>query len=111
MKNYLQSIFLGAIIISLPITSRAQTAQQSNVIENTVALQAAQEQCHYRVNFEMLGISLNAVGLQSTDLMPGGRYWNNVKHNQARIKELTKTANGKSSFCKGIRHNLSAMFD
>lgn len=89
----------------------AQTSQQANTIENTVALQVAQSQCGYKINYDMLGITLSAVNLRTADLAPGGRYWASVERNQARVTRLIATETGKASFCRNIRRDLSAMFD
>lgn len=89
----------------------AQTVQQTNVIENTVALQMAQSSCGYKINYDMLGVVMSAVNLRTADLSPGGKYSPNVQRNQARVRKLIATEAGKSSFCRNVRNDLSAMFD
>jgi hypothetical protein len=98
-------------LTSFPGIALAQTSQQANVIENIVALQVAQTECGYKVNYDMLGITMSAVNLRTTDLVPGGKYWASVERNQSRVRRLTATSAGKSSFCRNIRRDLSAMFD
>lgn len=89
----------------------AQSAQQSTVIENVVALQVAQSHCGYKINYEMLGIVLSASDLRTTDPVPGGRYAQSVERNQARVMRLISSESGKASFCRNVRRDLSAMFD
>lgn len=106
-----RSLAIGMALMTSPAMVHPQTAKQSNVIENTVALQVAQSECGYKVNTEMLQVVMNSVNLRPSDLSPGGKYWGHVERNQARVRRLTATSAGKASFCRNIRHELSAMFD
>ena len=100
----------SAIALSAGVVN-AQTTYQANVIENIVAIQMAQTQCGYKVNYGLLAITMNAVNLRTEDLLPGGKYSRGVERNQARVLQLVATDSGKTSFCRNVRRDLSAMFD
>lgn len=89
----------------------AQSAQQTNTIENVVALQMATNSCGYKVNHSMLAIALSAVNIRPTELTPGGKHWPSVQSHQARVRKLIATESGKASFCRTVRNELSAMID
>lgn len=110
LSSFAKKLAAAALASTVTLVN-AQTAQQRTVIENTVALNAAQTYCGYRINFEMLGLVLSAANLRTTDLQPGGKYWKDVQRNQSRVRQLVTTDNGKTSFCRNVRRDLSAMFD
>lgn len=105
-------VFIATIAFAFSTsTLHAQSAQQANVIENTVALQVAQSECGYKVNYDMLRLALSAANLRTQDLVRGGKYWESVERNQARVRGLIATDAGRTSFCRNVRRELSAMFD
>lgn len=111
MNRLVKSLAISLGVIPFAAVVQAQTIQQTNVIENTVALQFAQSECGYNVNYDMLGLALSAANLRTSDLSPGGRYWASVEQNQSRVRRLIATSSGKSSFCRNVRRDLSAMLD
>ena len=90
---------------------KAQTIYQANVVENVVILQMAQNQCGYKVNHGVLALSMNLVNLRTEDLLPGGKYSQIFEQTQGRVQQLVATKSRKSSFCRNVRRDLSAMFD
>lgn len=111
MKGYVGALIVGGFcMMTLVATSQAQTATQATVIENTVALQAAESQCGYQVDYDMLSVVFSSANLHTSDLSPGGKYWANVQQHQSRLKRLLSTSKGKASFCRNVRNDLSAMF-
>lgn len=91
--------------------ANAQNSQQVNVIENVVALQVAQGQCGTKINYGMLATVMNAVNIRPDDLVRGGKYYPSVERNQTRVRGLIATEAGKTSFCRTVRTELSAMLD
>jgi hypothetical protein len=108
------SIFRSVVaigVLSMPFVAQAQTAEQSNIIENVVAVFAAESYCGQTVNQQVLGIVLSASGLRPEDLSSGGRYYSTVVRDRERVRQLVSTDSGKSSFCRRVSTELSAMFD
>lgn len=105
------SVLTASVFAWLSQSAMAQNAQQANVIENTVALQVSQTKCGYKVNNEMLSTVFSAANMQPRDLVRGGKYYGEVAKNQARVSQLVATDAGKSSFCRNVKNELSAMFD
>lgn len=89
----------------------AQTADQANVIENSIALKIAESVCGYKVDKPSLGLLLRAMDLRPEYLSPGGKYWPVVERSQASLRKLTATKEGQSRFCRNVRNDLSSMFD
>ena len=98
-------------LVALAGSGYAQTAQQANVIENTVALQVARDACGYKVNNTMLALVLDQANIRTTDLTSGGKFSSTVQRNQARVRKLIASESGKASFCRTVRNELSAMLD
>lgn len=104
-------LFGMAAAVSVVLSVGAQTQQQKNVIENTVAVQVASSECGYKINLDMLALVLSAVDIRTSDMQPGGRFRPEVIRNQERVRDLVSTRAGKESFCRNARAELSAMFD
>jgi hypothetical protein len=102
---------LSAAAFFMASTSVAQTAPQANVIENVVAVMAAQSYCGQTVNQQMLEVVLASSGLRPEDLSSGGKYYSEVVRHRSRVRALVSTEEGKASFCRRVGNDLSAMFD
>lgn len=96
---------------TLAMTSYSSFAGISDSLENMAAIGAAPAACGFKVNEQMVNISVSALFDNPSDLTPGGKHWPELQNNLQRIKNLTATAAGKKSFCNRISKELSAFFD
>lgn len=111
MNRLVRSLAIGLITLPFATATQAETLQEANFLENIVALQVAQDVCGYTINHDMLGIVMTELDIQAEDLGPGGRHWASVQQNQSRVRQLISSNSGKSSFCRNVKNDLSAMFD
>jgi hypothetical protein len=105
-----RSLFATAVLW-MPLAAQALTPQQSTIIENVVAVFAAESYCGQTINQQMLSIVLSSGGLRPEDLTSGGQHYSLVVRHRERVLQLVSTDSGKSSFCRTVGAELSAMFD
>ena len=86
-------------------------ADTSDSIENVATIAAAPVVCGYKVNEEMVNISVHTLFPNPSDLNQGGRYYEELQNNLRRINSLTSTPEGARAFCNRVSNELSAFFD
>ena len=105
--NIIKNIFF--IITSMLIL--VSTSANANKVENVAALNSAERLCGYKLNKEMYALSINVLFADPSELQSGGEYSSELNDNYQRIKKLTSTEEGRESFCRRIKYDLSAFFD
>jgi uncharacterized protein (DUF342 family) len=91
--------------------SAAIAGAKENIVENATAAAASEKICGFKVNQDVLLITMQAVGVSPKDLRADGMYADEVSQHRERISRLTATEPQRRSFCSTIKAELSAIFD
>jgi hypothetical protein len=102
---------LAGLLFTAIGSTQAQARASASFIENITSVLAAQSLCGFTVNKDVLLTVMSNEGISPTDLQVGGMYNKEVDSNTARIVSLSSTEEGKRSFCRSIKSNLSSMFN
>lgn len=107
--NPLKTIFVSAAVLAAVQANPVRA--DSAALENIASIAAAQNVCGFVANDQMVEVAIRALVGDPSQVQEGGRYWPQMQANFERIIRLTKTEDGRRSFCGRVKHDLSAFFD